>query len=128
MEPQRKDCAGDGCKISGESDATLLRCPLAAVEISRNERHSHKVRDIACLHLLNNGGPMMFCRPRTDAQLVRNELGRQPLQQKGENLPFALCEQRLPSLELLHFEGSVANVIFVRQGFLDSGQKRLGVE
>ncbi len=51
-----------------------------------------------------------------------------PSNRRVENLPLPLREQRLPGLELLHFEGSVANVIFVRQGFLDSGQKRLGVE
>jgi hypothetical protein len=62
---------------------SLIRGPLAAVEISRNERHSHEVRNVARLHLLNNGGAVMFGRPRADAQLVRNELGGQPLQQKG---------------------------------------------
>src|SRR6202034_1059759 len=97
--------------ISNESDATLLRRPLTAIEISRNERHSHEVRNIARLHLLNNGGPRMLGRPRADAHLVRDELGRHPLQQKGEDFPFALGEQRLPNHELLHFEWSVAGVV-----------------
>src|SRR5271156_441745 len=126
--PNAKIASDDWFRMSGGRDATLLRRPLAAIEISRNERHSHKMRNIARLHLLNNGGPMMFCRPRADAQLVRNELGRQPLQQKGEDLPLALGEQGLPSLEFPHFERSVAGLVAARQRFLDSQQQRLGVE
>src|SRR6476620_4175831 len=70
----------------------------------------------------------MFGRPRADAQLVRYKLGRQSFQQKGEDLPLALCQQSLPGLESFHFERSVAGVVVPRQGFLNSGEQRLGVE
>ena len=95
----------------GESNATLLRRPLGAFEIFRDERHSHEMGNVARLHLLDNGGPVMFGRPRADAQLVRDELGRQPLQQKREDLPLALCQQRLPGLESLDFESKVAGLV-----------------
>ena len=36
---------------------------------------------------------MVFGRPRADAQLVSDELGRQPLKEKGEDLPLALCQR-----------------------------------
>ena len=81
----------------------------------------------ACIFWIT-AAPMMFSRPRADAQLVRDKLGRQPLQQKGENLPLALCQQRLPGLESLHFERGIASFVAARQGFLDSQQQRLGVE
>jgi hypothetical protein len=35
----------------------------------------------------------VFGRPRADAQLVSDELGRQPLNEKGEDLPLALCQR-----------------------------------
>jgi hypothetical protein len=41
----------------GESDATLLRGPLAAVEVSRNESHAHEVEMLRSLHLLNDRSP-----------------------------------------------------------------------
>ena len=68
------------------------------------------------------------CRPRADTQLVSDELGRQPLQEKGQDLSLALCQQRLPGVEFLDFEWSVASLVAARQGFLDSGQQRFGVE
>jgi hypothetical protein len=71
---------------------SLFRDPLAAVEISRNERHSHEVGNVVRLHLLNDGGPVVFGRPRADAQVVSDELGRQPLQEKGQDLSLALCQ------------------------------------
>jgi hypothetical protein len=55
------------------------------------------------LHLLNNSGSVVFGRPRADAQLLRNELGRQPLQEKGGDLSLALRQQRLPGDEFLDF-------------------------
>jgi hypothetical protein len=47
---------------------SLFRGPLAAVEISRNERHSHEVGNVARLHLLNDSGPVVFGR----LELMRN--------------------------------------------------------
>src|SRR4029077_12154536 len=107
---------------------SLIQGPLAALEISRRKRHSPEVGNVARSHLLNARGPGVFGRPRADAQLVSDELGRQPLQEKGEDLPLALCQQRLPGLESLHFEWSVASLVAARQRFLDGGQQRLGVE
>src|SRR6202046_4227764 len=119
LNPNTKIARDAGCK-SLAGDASLFPAALAAVEVVRAERHPHEVGNIACLHLLNDGGPVMFGRPRADAQLVRDELGRQPLQEKGEDFPFALGEQPLPSTELLHFEWSVAGGVAARQRFLDS--------
>src|SRR5271163_168300 len=101
---------------------SLFRGALAAVEISRNERHSHEVGNVARLHLLNDSGPVVFGRPRANAQLISDELGRQALQEKGEDLPLALCQQRLPGLESFYFELGAASLVAARQGFLDSGQ------
>ena len=53
----------------------------------------HKVGDIVRLHLLNDSGSVVFGRPRADAQLMRDELGRQPLQKKGKDLLLALRQQ-----------------------------------
>src|SRR5215468_6001671 len=97
---------------------TLFRGALAAVEISLDERHSHEVGDIVRLHLLNDGGSVMFGRSRADARLVSHELGRQPLQKKGKHLPLALRQQRQPRIEFLHFLWSVLSVVAERQGFL----------
>jgi hypothetical protein len=106
----------------------LFRDPLAAVEISRNERHSHEVGNVVRLHLLNDGGPVVFRRPRADTQLLSDELGRQPLQEKGQDLSLALCQQRLPGVEFLDFVWIIASFVGARQCFLDGGQQRLGVE
>jgi hypothetical protein len=107
---------------------SLFRDPLAAVEISRNERHSHEVGNVVRLHLLNDGGPVVFGRPRADAQVVSDELGRQPLQEKGQDLSLALCQQRLSGVEFLDFVWIIASFVGARQGFFDGDQQRLGVE
>jgi hypothetical protein len=69
---------------------SLFRGALAAVRISRDERHSHEMGDIVRSHLLNDGRPVVLGRPRADAELVSDELGRQPLQKQSEDLPLAL--------------------------------------
>src|SRR4029077_17025899 len=97
----------------------LFRASLAAVEISRNERHSHEVGNVARLHLLNDSGPVVFGRPRADTQLVSKELGRQPLQEKGKAPSLALSRQRLPGVEFLEFVWIIASFVGARQGFLD---------
>jgi hypothetical protein len=48
------------------------------------------------LHLLNDGGPVVFGHPRADTQLVSDELGRQPLQEKGKDLSLALDKMEGP--------------------------------
>ena len=94
-----------------ESARLLAFGALAAVEISRSERHSHKVGDIARLNLLNDSGSVVFGRPRADAQLMRDELGRQPLQKKGKDLLLALRQQGLPGDEFLNFVWIVASFV-----------------
>jgi hypothetical protein len=54
---------------------------------------------------------VVFGRPRADAQLLRNELGRQPLQEKGKDLSFALRQQGLPGVEVLDFVWIVASFV-----------------
>ena len=72
---------------------SLIRGPLAAAGISRNKPHSHEVGNVARSHLFNDGRSVVFGRPRADAQLVSDELGRQPLKEKGEDLPLALGQR-----------------------------------
>ena len=57
--------------------------------------------NVARSHLLNDSGSVVFGRPRADAQLLRKELGRQPLQEEGKDLSFARRQQRLTGVEFL---------------------------
>jgi hypothetical protein len=44
----------------------LRRVVIGAVEMSKTERHPHKVGNSARLHLLHDRGPVMLGRPRAD--------------------------------------------------------------
>ena len=76
--------------------ALFSRARSLPLRISSSERHSHKVGDIARLHLLNDSGSVVFGRPRADAQLTRDGAWSATLQKKGEDLLLALRQQGLP--------------------------------
>jgi hypothetical protein len=61
--------AKDDYKLGGGRDNCrnyLLRPVIGAVEMSKIERHPHKVGNSARLHLLHDRGPVMLGRPRAD--------------------------------------------------------------
>src|SRR5262249_29822395 len=70
----------------------------------------------------------MFGGPRADTQLLGDAFGREPLQEKGEDLSLPLCQPRLPGVESPDFVWIAASYVGPRQGLLDGDQQRLGVE
>src|ERR1700687_3984361 len=93
----------------------LLRVEIRSVEMAKTERHAHQVRNIACLHFLDDGSSVMFGSPRAYLQLVSDKLGRQSLQEQGEDFSLALGQQREPSLEFCHFLQSITSFVSARQ-------------